>query len=59
MNTAQKEAIKYAIWNAEDNLDRYQLAEKQAPRSKTGNGELFTDVIADLKKQIAALKEGL
>ena len=59
MNQAQKDAIKSAIANLADNRYQHSLAESRKPGQVTGNGEKFTDVIADHDHRIAELKEGL
>jgi hypothetical protein len=59
MNQAQSEAVKSAIGNAEDNLYRFKGQEDRMPGGKTGNGRPVAEVIADLERWIAELKEGM
>jgi hypothetical protein len=59
MNDAQKEAISSTIANLEDNMYRYQLAERRTPGQVTGNGEKFSEIIAQHARRIAELKGGL
>lgn len=59
MNDAQKDAVRSAIANLEDNMYRYRLAESRKPGQITGNGEKFSEVIADHARRIAELKGGL
>ena len=56
MNKAQQDVIERAIVNYQDDLYRYSMAEKKHPGSKTGNGEPFTDIIAELTHKIAELR---
>ena len=59
MNEAGRQAIKQAIGNAEDNLFRYRLQQTANPDWISGNGGKIRDIILELEKEIAELKENL
>jgi hypothetical protein len=57
MNKAGEKAIKSALANVEDNLYRYKNFGR--PDDRTGNGELFSDVIKSLENERDQLKAAL
>lgn len=57
MNPAGIRAIESALSNVEDNLYRYENFGK--PTDRTGNGELYSDVIASLEQERADLSAAL
>jgi hypothetical protein len=57
MNSAGTRAIKSALSEVEDNLYRYKNLGQ--PTDRTGNGELYSDVIASLEKERDELRAAL
>lgn len=59
MNNAQKEAIKAAISNVQDDLYRFRLQAAAKPDWVSGNGEPIDEIIMRLEAHLAELKQGL
>lgn len=59
MNKEQENAVRQVIGNLQDDLARYRMSEMWKPNQVTGNGVSFVDVIEELERLIAELKDGL